>query len=157
MSTRILGFDFGVKSIGVATGNSLTSTTTALLTIQCRDNVPDWKVIEKLIAEWKPRCLVVGLPLSMAGEETSMSAQCRSFALSLEKRFNMPAHLVDERLSSQEADYQLRQSTIGSQNAGLSNRSGRTRSLRSNRVARRNSIAAELILQTYLNDNPSSL
>lgn len=100
---RVLAFDFGSKRIGVAVGQSLTGTAEPLAEISARDGIPDWAVIERLIGEWQPDCLLTGLPLNMDGSEGPMSQRARKFARRLHGRFGLASYLWDERLSSQEA------------------------------------------------------
>jgi len=100
---RVLGFDFGVKRIGVAVGQSLTGRASPLKPLAARDGVPDWEQVARLVAEWEPDAFVVGLPLNMDGTEGEISQRARKFANRLHGRFGKPAHLMDERLSSFEA------------------------------------------------------
>ncbi len=102
-AVRVLGFDFGVKRIGVAVGQSLTGRASPLKPLAARDGVPDWEQVARLVAEWAPDAFVVGLPLNMDGTEGEISQRARKFANRLHGRFGKPAHLMDERLSSFEA------------------------------------------------------
>lgn len=99
----VLGFDFGTQSIGIAIGQSLTGSARALRALKARDGVPDWLQIEKLISEWQPDYLVVGLPLNMDGSEQPLTARTRKFANRLHGRFGLKVELQDERLSTVEA------------------------------------------------------
>jgi putative Holliday junction resolvase len=99
----IMGFDYGTRKIGVATGQLITRTANPIAIVPARDGIPNWGDIEKLIIEWKPSQLVVGLPLNMDGSESEMSIRALKFARRLTGRFNLPHHTVDERLSSREA------------------------------------------------------
>ena len=103
----VLAFDFGLKRIGVAIGETLLAQARPLTTIAAEANDARFAAIEKLIAEWQPARLVVGLPGFMEGGEHTMSARCRRFAHQLEGRFGLPVTLVDERLSSKEAERRL--------------------------------------------------
>ena len=103
----VLAFDFGLKRIGVAIGEILLAQARALTTIAAEANDARFAAIGKLVAKWQPAGLVVGLPLSMDGGEHAMSARCRRFAHQLEGRFGLPVSLVDERLSSSEAERRL--------------------------------------------------
>ena len=98
-SGTALAFDLGTRLIGIAIGNRLSSTARPLTTVEAID----WTRIDALVAEWRPRQLVVGLPLALDGGEQPMSARAREFARALERRYQRPAHLVDERNSSREA------------------------------------------------------
>ena len=95
----LLGFDFGLRRIGVAVGQTATNTASAL-TIVHHSEQPDWQAIESLIREWKPSGLVVGLPLDGEGHETEMSRATRKFGTELAHRFEKPVYFIDERLTS---------------------------------------------------------
>ena len=99
----IMGFDYGTRKIGVATGQLITRTANPIGIVPARDGIPNWGDIEKLIEEWKPSQLVIGLPLNMDGSESEMSIRALKFARRLTGRFNLPHHTVDERLSTREA------------------------------------------------------
>ncbi|NRR33057.1 Holliday junction resolvase RuvX [Oxalobacteraceae bacterium] len=96
----ILGFDFGVKRIGVAIGNTMICEASPLKLISAIDNAARFAAIAALVAEWTPARLVVGLPLHPDGAEHEMTARCRRFANQLHGRFSLPVELVDERYSS---------------------------------------------------------
>ena len=99
----LLGFDYGVKRIGIAVGQRVTGTATALCTVNARDGAPDWEQISALIDEWRPGALVVGLPMHADGTDSATTRAARKFAQRLEGRYRLPVHLMDERLSSQAA------------------------------------------------------
>ena len=104
----VLAFDFGTRRIGVASGDTLTQTARALTTLDCPSG-PPWAAIGKLIAEYRPAQLVVGLPYNMDGTPTAHTTATRAFASELRTRHAIAVALVDERLSSREAEAQLRQ------------------------------------------------
>ncbi len=99
-----LCFDFGTKRIGIAVGQELTRTATALVTLNSPDGGPDWTNISRLIEEWQPDALVVGLPLYLDGNESESSRLARRFGNRLAGRYNLPVFTADERLSSSEAE-----------------------------------------------------
>ena len=105
----ILGFDFGTKKIGIAVGQSVTQTVTPLITLLSQNQKPDWDGIEKLIKEWLPNILVVGLPVHLDGEEQAMTLAAKKFGNRLNGRFNLPVEFMDERLSSYEAEERLKE------------------------------------------------
>lgn len=131
----ILGFDFGMKNIGIAVGQDLTGTANPLTAISARDGIPDWDQIAKLLKDWQPALLVVGLPLNMDGSEQEMTAAARRFGNRLHGRFGLPVEWQDERLTTYEALDQL--------------------GIRSKMDSRQRSdvdqISAQLILQSWLN------
>ena len=98
-----LGFDFGYKRIGVAVGQMLTGSASPLSTLDAKLGVPNWQIVQKLLYDWKPLGLVVGLPTCIDDTEQYTTAAARGFARQLRKRFSLPVHLVDERLSTVEA------------------------------------------------------
>ncbi len=98
-----LGFDVGSKVIGVAVGNRVTASARPITTIIMRDDDPDWAALDALRSEWLPDTLVVGLPLTLEGEEQAASKRARRFAERLHQRYHVPVMLVDERHSSREA------------------------------------------------------
>lgn len=99
----LLGFDFGTTSIGVAIGQEVTGTARPLTSFKAKEGNPDWQQVEKLLKEWQPDLVVVGLPLNMDGTEQRVTAQARKFANRLQGRFAVKIELHDERLSTVEA------------------------------------------------------
>ena len=98
-----IGFDFGYKRIGLAVGQRLTSSASPLTTLDAKLGVPNWDAIQKIINEWRPQALIVGLPTCIDDKELYTTAAARGFARQLRRRFFLPVHLVDERLSTVEA------------------------------------------------------
>jgi putative holliday junction resolvase len=96
----IFAFDFGVKRIGVAMGNTMIRQAQPVKVISAIDNATRFADIGALLDEWKPARLVVGLPMHPDGAEHEMTARARKFANQLHGRFNLPVELVDERYSS---------------------------------------------------------
>ena len=114
---RILAFDFGLKYLGLAAGQAVTNTASGVTTLRCKSGKPQWHQVAEIIQTHKPQALVVGLPLNMDGTESEMSALSREFAIELERRFQLPTHLQDERLTSFEAELSL----SSAQEAGKAN------------------------------------
>jgi putative Holliday junction resolvase len=104
----VLAFDFGTRRIGVAVGEMMLGQARPLTVISAQANDPRFAAIAKLIAEWQPMELVVGLPVALEGEDHEMTARARRFAHQLEGRYRLPVRLVDERLTSTVADENLR-------------------------------------------------
>lgn len=100
VSGSILGFDFGLKRIGVAVGNTILRQAQALCIIEAAQNDAKFAQIAALIKEWSPVLCVVGLPLHPDGAAHEMTARCQRFAHQLEGRFGVATALVDERYSS---------------------------------------------------------
>ena len=112
LASTVLCFDFGEQRIGVAVGEHLLATASPLLTIDNESNEVRFEAISKIVKEWQPKLLVVGLPLSVDGAETSVTQLSKKFARRLNGRFNLPVMLIDERYSSVEASDLLNQSGI---------------------------------------------
>ena len=90
----VLGFDFGIRRIGVAVGEMMLGSARPLTTISAEANDVRFTAIGKLVAEWQPAALVVGLPLSLDGEPGDMTARCKRFARQLEWELSQNAWLT---------------------------------------------------------------
>ena len=99
----LLAFDYGLKKIGVAIGNTLTRQARPLEILRPVTRQQRFESIEKLLKAWQPDRIVVGLPLTPDGGEQYASVRCRKFANQLHGRFGVVVELVDERGSSMEA------------------------------------------------------
>lgn len=108
----VLAFDFGEKRIGVAMGETMLKLAHPLQTIEAEKNDEKFAAIEKLLAEWRPSLLVVGLPTFLDGSSHELTHLARKFAQRLEGRFRLPVAMVDERLSSTEAAQRLAETGI---------------------------------------------
>jgi putative Holliday junction resolvase len=105
----VLSFDYGLRRIGVAVGNTLTGTAEALTTINALDGVPDWRAIDRCVADWRPAAIVAGVPYNMAGRDARLTTAALGFADELGQRYGIEVHRVDERLSSREAEDSFRE------------------------------------------------
>jgi putative Holliday junction resolvase len=132
----LLCFDFGLARIGVAAGELETGLSNPLITIAAEPEAARLSAIARLIDEWRPVALVVGLPRPLDGVgEHEFEPDCRRFADQLRARFGLPVCFADERLSSDEADRSLRV-------AGMHSWQARKKKL--------DAIAAQFILQHFL-------
>jgi putative Holliday junction resolvase len=105
--TIVLAFDYGTHRIGVASGNTMMRMAQALLTLECKQRQVPWTEIDRLLRDYAPGQLVVGLPHNTDGTATGLTPIVQAFAAELEVRSKLPLALVDERHSSQEAERQL--------------------------------------------------
>jgi putative holliday junction resolvase len=96
----LLAFDYGTKNIGVASAQTITKTANSLPGLKAKDGIPDWNQIEKLLKEFQPDLVLVGLPLNMDGSESELSTRARKFANRIHGRFGVKVEMIDERLSS---------------------------------------------------------
>lgn len=133
----VLGFDYGARCIGVASGNRISQSARPLPALPANAGQPDWSRVDALLAEWQPEALIVGLPLALDGGEQPTSKAARAFAEALARRSKLPVHLVDERHTSQEAARRFAaQRAVGS--------------ARRRDAANIDSLAAAVILESWL-------
>jgi len=96
----VLGFDHGGRRIGVAIGQAITASATALAVVRNSPQGPDWASIDQIIRQWQPTRLVIGLPLTMDGDHQNSSKAAQAFGRALADRYRLPVFEQDERLSS---------------------------------------------------------
>jgi putative Holliday junction resolvase len=128
----LLGFDYGTRKMGVAVGQELTGTSRPLVTLRHIGGGPDWDAVTRLIEQWRPDGLVVGIPLNMDGTEQPMTAAARRFARRLAGRYRLPVYEADERLSSRAAGDFIHEAGAERRRHGV------------------DEVAAHVILQTYM-------
>ena len=141
-SGTALGFDFGLRRIGVAAGDTLTQSAAPLAAVSHGERGPDWPAIDRLLSDYKPAFLVVGYPYNENGSPGALADAAGRFASALAQRSGLTVARVDERYSSQEAAAELRQRRA----AGTWRR----------RVQRTDvdSLAAAIILERWLRGEP---
>ncbi len=126
----VMGFDFGTKRIGVAFGQTLTGTASALAPVSAREGIPDWQALDKLMKEWQPDVFLVGLPYNMDDSESELLVRARKFGNRLNGRYAKPCYGMDERLSTFEA---------------------RGQRMRGESDAQLDSLSAQLVLEAWFN------
>ena len=136
----ILGFDFGLRRIGVAVGQFTTLSASSLETVG-HGKTPDWAVIDRLVSEWKPALLLVGLPLGKNGDETDMSRAARKFGARLHDRYSLEVSFADERLSSRAAESRFAE--LRAQG-----------SLKKKHARQLDAMAAQIILENWIQSTP---
>lgn len=155
----LLGFDFGTRRIGVAVGQTLTGNPRPLTTLRATDGQPDWTAIGRLMESWRPVQLVVGLPVNMDGSEHALAATVRAFAAELHRRFGLPVDMIDERLSSHEAQHLALTPSLSQRERGRGSKElyrsavgmgGRSAPPSLTAKAQLDRIAAQVILETWL-------
>ena len=130
----VLAFDFGLKQIGIAFGQTITNQSTGIKIIKAKNGIPNWDEIKTIVEEWNPNTLIVGLPVNMDDSESEMSCLARAFAKGLKDRIHKSVKLMDERLSSREAKNKVKEV------------------FKNFDATKADHIAAAFILQSYLND-----
>jgi putative Holliday junction resolvase len=107
--TIVVALDFGLKRIGIASGDTLTRTANPRATLTNGIQGPDWTAIDRVIADLRPTRLAVGEPYNADGSPSALTEAARRFATELARRSALPVDLVDERHSSQDAEERLRE------------------------------------------------
>ncbi len=130
----LLGFDYGTKRIGVAVGQTITQTANPLEQIDVHSVDATWQSIDKIVKQWRPHAFVVGKPINMDDSVSEIALQAEQFARELTQRYQVEVYMMDERLSSREARQRL---------ASKKPNKKQTK-------AEMNSVAAQIILQDYL-------
>jgi putative Holliday junction resolvase len=133
----VLAFDFGTRRIGIAVGTTITRSARPLATIDAADDGTRDAALARVIDEWQPQLLVVGLPVHADGTPHAMTERARRFGEDLRRRFAIPVAFADERHTSELANSAL---------AGQG-RAGR---------GKRDEAAARIILQGWLDDNAAA-
>jgi len=105
----VLALDYGLKRIGVASGDTLTRAAHPRTTLANGPKGPDWPALERVLADTRPARIVVGEPYNADGSQSPLTGDARRFAAELAKRSGLPIDLVDERWSSQDAEERLRE------------------------------------------------
>ena len=136
----VLAFDYGKRRIGVAVGQALTRSASALETVDHHQQ-PDWPAIERLVKEWRPSLLLVGLPLGAEGDETDMSREARKFGAALQARFDKPVEYSDERFTSRAAEVRFAEQRAEG-------------NLRRKHGSQLDAMAAQIILENWLQSQP---
>ena len=131
-----LAIDFGLRKMGIAIGNNISNSAQPLMVIKAENGEPDWDRLIALIAEWRPDKVIVGDPINMDDSNGQMSQRARSFARRLGGRIKLPVILVDERLSTSEAQWRARE-------AGARSKPN---------CRPTDHVAAAIILSSFLND-----
>lgn len=139
-NVTVLGFDYGKARIGVAVGNTLTGIATPQSAIAARDGIPDWPAISRCLQEWQPARLVVGMPRKLDGSASAMQEPIEKFIRQLEGRYPLPVDVVNEQLSSREAEQRLK----------LARQAGRKRKIRKEEI---DQIAATIILESWMQEH----
>jgi len=130
----VVGFDFGMRRIGVAVGQAITKSANPLTTLPAKGGIPDWNSVTNLLQEWKPQALIVGIPLNMDGTDQPITEDAKNFAKELKKQFKLPVFGMDERLSTKDARERVFQA-------------GGYKKLQSAEI---DAVAAQLILENWL-------
>ena len=131
-TVRLLGFDYGRKRIGVASGQLITATASALETVRVYKQGPDWQRFDHLVEQWQPGLMVLGISRHADGTDSPLTPKIREFGEQLQQRYGCEVETIDEYLSSAEASQLLRDSGASPEGDHL------------------DALAAQLILQSWI-------
>ena len=132
----VLGFDFGMRRIGIAIGNTQIRNARPLTVLNATDGIPNWEIIQQLIDQWQVTHLVVGLPYHVDGTDQEITKAAKKFSRRLHAKFKLPVSLVDERYSTKIAKS--------------------SDAFKTNKKASIDSHAAAIILEAWLNDDKTN-
>lgn len=132
---KLIGLDYGKSRIGIASGQMITKTATPIATISAKQGEPEWHELDKIIKQWRPSDIIVGLPIDAKDQETKITEEARAFAQKVELRYQKPVHLISETFSTREARWRLEE---------VQNKS--------NRHLKVDAFAACVILETWMNE-----
>ncbi len=115
---RLLGLDVGTKTIGLAVSDPLGITAQGLETLRRKNKRTDFDRLEQLVRQYEVAGFVVGYPRRLSGAASAQTERVEQFADELRRRFSLPVHLWDERLTSVEANRLLRESEMSIRRRG---------------------------------------
>jgi len=139
----VIAFDFGLKRTGIAVGNTVIGSATPECTLYSKDEMPDWDGITKLIKEWQPSQIVVGMPIELDGSENPLKKSIERFCNQIQGRYNIAVDQENEQFTSIEAAQRLKQLR----------QSGRKQKVSKDEVDK---IAAAIILENWMQRNAFS-
>lgn len=136
-----LAFDYGERYIGVAKGHSQIGTSSPEAVVGNNSGSPDFVKLDKIVEQWQPIGLIVGIPVHMDGSEQALTPHARGFRKKIAKRYKLPTYSCDERMTTRNAAEIIKSNRI----------SGKRRKTSK---ADLDKIAAALILEKWFeNDN----
>ena len=134
MVERLICIDFGTSYIGIAVGQTVTKTATPLAIIPANNGIPQWDKLDKIIIQWNPKKIIIGLPLDMHDKVTKTTEEAKVFSSKIQARYLKPVYMVNELLSTREVIWKFEDMK-------------KKRSKKS----RMDSFAACIILETWMN------
>ncbi len=137
----VIGFDYGQSRVGIAIGNRITGSSRALKTLSCPTNDAQWQALIDLVQSYQPAAAVVGIPVHMDGSSQPLTRKARAFCHGLRERLQLRVHEVDERLSSDAAEAEIRQARASG------NKHKRTRR------GEVDAVAAALLVEQWMSEN----
>jgi len=147
----VLAFDYGIKRIGVAVGQTLTHTATALEILPTTPSSQLWAAIDRLFQEWQPNLFVLGKPVRADDSESPLFEAIKAFGNQLQARYNRDVHYIDERLSSSAASSLADAESVYGKRQGGKNKSRAAKTAKAT-INAIDHIAAKIILESWFRD-----
>jgi putative Holliday junction resolvase len=104
---KILGIDYGLRKIGVAIGQTLLGTSSPIGIVTCQFGEPNWPQLSKIITEWAPDRIVIGMPYNIDDSENDMTEKVKIFGEAVAKKYKLPVFFEDEKLTTKLANSEL--------------------------------------------------
>ena len=128
----VMSFDYGLRNIGIAIGQSITKSASTFYAIKAKEGVPDWIKLDSIIEEWEPGLFIVGDPFNMDGTKSEFQKKIAKFSKELKKRYEIELQMMDERLTTKEAKERIQDKPDGIKDS-----------------ANKHSISAQIILEDW--------
>ena len=109
----VMSFDYGLRNIGIAIGQSITKSASTFYAIKAKEGVPDWIKLDSIIDEWEPSLFIVGDPFNMDGTKSEFQKKIVKFSSRLKKRYGVEIQMIDERLTTKEAKERIKNEVNG--------------------------------------------
>jgi len=128
----VMAFDYGLRNIGIAIGQNITKSASTFYAIKAKEGVPDWMKLDSIIEEWEPGLFIVGDPFNMDGTKSEFQKKIAKFSTELKKRYEIELHMMDERLTTKEAQARIQDKPDGIKDS-----------------ANKHSVSAQIILEDW--------
>ena len=128
----VMAFDYGLRNIGIAIGQDITKSASTFYAIKAKEGAPDWIKLDLIVEEWEPSLFVVGDPFNMDGTKSDFQKKIAKFSTELKKRYEIKLHMMDERLTTKEAEERIQDKSDGIKES-----------------ANKHSISAQIILEDW--------
>ena len=102
-SSVVMAFDYGLRNIGIAIGQSITKSASTFYAIKAKEGEPDWIKLDSIVKEWEPTLFIVGDPFNMDGTRSEFQKRISQFSTELKNRYKVRLNMMDERLTTKEA------------------------------------------------------
>ena len=131
-SSVVMAFDYGLRNIGIVIGQNITKSASTFYSVKAKEGKPDWIKLDSIVEEWQPGLFIVGDPFNMDGTKSEFQKKIAKFSTELKKRYEIELHMIDERLTTKEAEERIKDKADGIKDS-----------------ANKHSISAQIILEDW--------